>query len=155
MLLIGAMLGGASLAGDAQAADRKVFHGGICQWDENQPPDLTYEALGVANNGSTSVDLVCPLVRDNIFANDNIVGVWVEMTKSEATTTTCRLKTQREDSDDMHYFDYETETATGPGAQQMVFRSVQTFNGDESSYSLECDLDPGDKLTQITVKEQN
>ena len=140
-------------AADAHA-DNKVFHGGFCQ-PGSLNPDLRYEGTGLQVHGSSSEDVVCPLVRDNINASDNISSVWVELDKETSGTVTCTLRTQREDSNDLSHFDFEQETASGTGFKQLTFDDIDTFAGDESGYSVECWLRPGDYLIQITVNEQN
>lgn len=156
-MLILAWLAASTVSSDA-FADVKVYHGAFCTSDVSD--ELAFSALGAeCVNGGCLFE--CPLMRDNINAEDNIHVAYVEFYNSPAppgasNTISCSLCTQVEDDESSDTFDCQNGvTAATTGLVQLTFDDISTFDGNESSYFLDCLLQSGDILVQVHVDEQN
>jgi hypothetical protein len=72
--------------GHASAADRKVYPGLMCVDENDQTPDVTYQANG-AVHAVTTTDVLCPIVRDNTLGTAVVTDWDVVLNRGNNTLT--------------------------------------------------------------------
>lgn len=156
------LAGSIALAASTVSADYKAYHGAVCQSYTGSSAMATaysYEGATASSSDADDVGMVtCPLVRDRINSASSLTAVYVEA-RNQANNPglsefICQLNSQTEDIGGSSV-DYHTLYTATTGNVQLGPFSVETSNGNEGSYSVDCYMTPGDKVYHILVNESN
>jgi hypothetical protein len=143
--------------GAPAAADGKAYNGAFCQpgWLFDHS-DIDHDAVSGVTALTDGMEIVCPLMRDRVNSTTSLTQTVVEFFNYTASGSHigCNLYAQVEDTAGS-YTDFESASTTTSGLAQLVFSGLNSTNGNEGTYGLQCSMGVNDQIKHIYMNESN
>jgi hypothetical protein len=126
----------------AEAADEKVFPGSLCVRLGTNNSIYYTGSGGIANPSTTTVTVVCPIVRDSVTANYSSVKVVVQ-DLNPSTNVACSVHATSQTGFLWHAYPNNPLPPNYSNSQLYTFNIGQLPQAiDRGSYFVTCDLPP-------------
>jgi hypothetical protein len=130
-------------------ADGKVMAPSACRPAGNVTTGLSYGAGHVTNTSGATMDIVCPIARDNVSNGNGLSDLEVAVNDATGTMSCDGLALDRAGN----ILKSASRTTPGTGPQVLDFGSTLNLSADRGHYSVICHVPNGSRIHSVFFGE--